>query len=41
LKHIDHVLFDQTKGQLAFKAARDFAGIGREAVRSDFGVEFF
>jgi FAD/FMN-containing dehydrogenase/Fe-S oxidoreductase len=41
IEHLDHVLFDQTKGQLAFKAARDFLELDAKPCRSILVVEFF
>ena len=41
IEHVDHVLFDQTKGQLAFKAARDFLELDAKPCKSILIVEFF
>jgi FAD/FMN-containing dehydrogenase/Fe-S oxidoreductase len=41
IEHIDHVLFDQTKGQLAFQAARDFLELDAKPCKSILVVEFF
>ena len=41
IEHIDRVLFDQTKGQLAFKAARDLLELDDKPCESILVVEFF
>jgi FAD/FMN-containing dehydrogenase/Fe-S oxidoreductase len=41
IEHIDHVLFDQTKGQLAFKAARDLLELDAKPCAAILVVEFF
>jgi FAD/FMN-containing dehydrogenase/Fe-S oxidoreductase len=41
IEHVDHVLFDQTKGQLAFQAARDLLELDAKPCRSFLIVEFF
>ncbi len=41
IEHVDHVLFDQTKGQLAFQAARDLLELDTKPCRALLVVEFF
>jgi FAD/FMN-containing dehydrogenase/Fe-S oxidoreductase len=41
IEHIDRVLLDQTKGQLAFKAARDLLDLDARPCESILIVEFF
>lgn len=41
IEHIDRVLFDQTKGQLEFKAARDLLELDAKPCESLLVVEFF
>ena len=41
IEHIDRVLFDQTKGQLAFRAARDLLELDAKPCESFLVVEFF
>lgn len=41
IEHIDDVLFDQTRGQLAFKAARDFLELDGKPCTSILLVEFY
>ncbi len=41
IEHIDRVLFDQTKGQLAFQAARDLLELDANPCESILIVEFF
>jgi Fe-S oxidoreductase/FAD/FMN-containing dehydrogenase len=41
IEHIDHVLLDQTKGQLEFKAARDLLDLDHRPCQSILAVEFF
>src|SRR6185369_11154124 len=41
IEHLDHVMFDQTRGQLAFKAARDLLGLDEHPCQSILVVEFF
>src|SRR5439155_12478338 len=40
IEHIDHVLFDQTKGQLAFEAARRLLELDTKPCTSILIVEF-
>jgi FAD/FMN-containing dehydrogenase/Fe-S oxidoreductase len=41
VEHLDHVLLDQTRGQLEFKAARDLLDLEHRPVPSVLAVEFF
>lgn len=41
IEHIDDVLFDQTRGQLAFRAARDFLDLDAQPCKSILLVEFY
>jgi FAD/FMN-containing dehydrogenase/Fe-S oxidoreductase len=41
IEHIDRILFDQTKGQLQFRAARDLLGLDTSPCESILVVEFF
>lgn len=41
IEHVDRVLFDQTRGQLAFQAARDLLELDRKPCESILLVEFF
>ena len=41
IEHVDYVLFDQTKGQLAFKAARDLLELDAKPCEAILVVEFF
>src|SRR5262249_17496463 len=41
IEHIDHVLLDQTKGQLEFQAARDLLELDQKPCQSILAVEFF
>ncbi|MFN7138960.1 MAG: FAD-binding and (Fe-S)-binding domain-containing protein, partial [Limisphaerales bacterium] len=41
IEHVDRVLFDQTKGQLPFKAARDLLELDTKPCESILVVEFF
>ncbi len=41
IEHLDRVLFDQTKGQLQFQAARDLLRLDQEPCESILLVEFF
>jgi len=41
IEHIDRVLFDQTRGQLAFQAARDFLELDAKPCESILMVEFY
>lgn len=41
IEHIDDVLFDQTRGQLEFKAARDFLELDNKPCTSILLVEFY
>ncbi len=41
IEHVDRVLFDQTKGQLQFKAARDLLELDGKPCESLLVVEFF
>jgi FAD/FMN-containing dehydrogenase len=41
IEHIDRVLFDQTRGQLEFKAARDLLDLDAQPCESLLVVEFF
>ena len=41
IEHIDRVLFDQTKGQLAYRAVRDLLELDTRACESILIVEFF
>jgi FAD/FMN-containing dehydrogenase len=41
IEHIDRVLFDQTKGQLEFKAARDFLKLDAKPCEAMLLVEFY
>ncbi len=41
IEHIDRVLFDQTRGQLAFKAARDLLQLDDKPCESILIVEFY
>jgi len=41
IEHVDHVLLDQTQGQLQFQAARDFLGLDSRPCESILMVEFF
>jgi FAD/FMN-containing dehydrogenase/Fe-S oxidoreductase len=41
IEHVDRVLFDQTKGQLQFKAARDLLELDGKPCESFLVVEFF
>lgn len=41
IEHLDRVLFDQTKGQLAFKPVRDLLRLDEEPCESILIVEFF
>ena len=41
IEHLDDVLLDQTRGQLAFKAARDLLELDAKPCRSILVVEFF
>ncbi|EEF62309.1 FAD-binding and (Fe-S)-binding domain-containing protein [Pedosphaera parvula] len=41
IEHVDSVLFDQTKGQLAFKAARDLLELDEKPCEAILAVEFF
>ncbi len=41
IEHIDRVLFDQTRGQLPFKAARDLLDLDAQPCQSILIVEFF
>ncbi len=40
IEHVDHVLFEQTKGQLAFKAARELLRLDEEPCEAFLIVEF-
>jgi FAD/FMN-containing dehydrogenase len=41
IEHLDRVLFDQTRGQLEFKAARDLLDLDHRPCESILAVEFF
>src|SRR5882757_2362165 len=41
IEHIDHVLLDQTRGQLEFQAARDLLELDHKPCQSLLAVEFF
>ncbi|MDB6112124.1 MAG: linked oxidase domain protein, partial [Pedosphaera sp.] len=41
IEHVDRVLFDQTRGQLAFKAARDLLELDAKPCEAILVVEFF
>jgi Fe-S oxidoreductase/FAD/FMN-containing dehydrogenase len=41
IEHLDRVLFDQTRGQLEFKAARDLLDLDQRPCESILAVEFF
>ncbi len=41
IEHVDNILFDQTKGQLAFKAARDLLELDSKPCKAFLVVEFF
>ena len=41
IEHVDYVLFDQTKGQLPFKAARDLLELDAKPCEAFLVVEFF
>jgi FAD/FMN-containing dehydrogenase/Fe-S oxidoreductase len=41
IEHLDHVLLDQTKGQLEFQAARDLLELDFKPCQSILAVEFF
>ena len=41
IEHLDRILLDQTKGQLAFRAARDLLDLDARPVESVLAVEFF
>jgi FAD/FMN-containing dehydrogenase/Fe-S oxidoreductase len=41
IEHIDRVLFDQTRGQLAFQGARDFLELDAKPCESILMVEFY
>ncbi|MGD0413246.1 MAG: FAD-linked oxidase C-terminal domain-containing protein [Verrucomicrobiota bacterium] len=41
IEHIDRVLFDQTRGQLAFQTARDLLELDRQPCEAILIVEFF
>ena len=41
IEHVDRLLFDQTRGQRAYQAARDLLGLDREPCESILLVEFF
>jgi FAD/FMN-containing dehydrogenase/Fe-S oxidoreductase len=41
IEHVDRILFDQTRGQLAFKAARDLLELDHKPCESILLVEFF
>ncbi|HNT86369.1 MAG TPA: FAD-binding and (Fe-S)-binding domain-containing protein, partial [Candidatus Hydrogenedentes bacterium] len=41
IEHIDDVLFDQTRGQLPFKAARDLLGLDSKPCKAILLVEFY
>lgn len=41
IEHIDRVLFDQTKNQLTFKAARDLLKLDEQPCESILAVEFY
>lgn len=41
IEHVDRVLFDQTRGQLAFQAARDLLELDAKPCESILVVEFF
>ena len=41
IEHVDNVLFDQTKGQLPFKAARDLLELDAKPCKAFLVVEFF
>ncbi len=41
IEHIDDVLFDQTRGQLQFQAARDFLELDEKPCKSVLLVEFY
>jgi FAD/FMN-containing dehydrogenase/Fe-S oxidoreductase len=41
IEHLDRVLFDQTRGQLEFKAARDLLELDQKPCESILAVEFF
>ncbi|MDB6122947.1 MAG: glycolate oxidase subunit [Pedosphaera sp.] len=41
IEHVDYVLFDQTKAQLAFKAARDLLELDAKPCEAFLVVEFF
>src|SRR5581483_4794636 len=41
IEHLDRVLFDQTKNQLTFKAARDLLELDAKPCESILIVEFF
>jgi FAD/FMN-containing dehydrogenase/Fe-S oxidoreductase len=41
IEHVDRILFDQTRGQLAFKAARDLLQLEAQPCESLLIVEFF
>jgi FAD/FMN-containing dehydrogenase/Fe-S oxidoreductase len=41
IEHVDYVLFDQTKGQLAFKSARDLLELDAKPCEAFLAVEFF
>jgi len=41
IEHIDDVLFDQTRGQLQFQAARDFLELDEKPCKSILLVEFY
>ena len=41
IEHVDNILFDQTKGQIAFKAARDLLELDTKPCKAFLVVEFF
>ena len=41
IEHVDHVLFDQTKGQLEFREARDFLELDAKPCGAFLVVEFY
>lgn len=41
IEHLDAAVFDQTRGQLAFRAARDFLRLDEEPCKAMLLVEFF
>jgi FAD/FMN-containing dehydrogenase/Fe-S oxidoreductase len=41
IEHLDDVVFDQTRGQRAFRAARDFLRLDQEPCKAMLLVEFF